>query len=237
MWLSILRNEFIWSVAGVHDLDDNGHAKIAQEHVKIQYHDNDTLQRVGNIVMTTRIKNYGLYFEQELRMEWVREPTSLPSLYTQCTLLEEVKADDFVHYIKSPDFELSDKKQYLLACEIDRRNIPMKPKYKNKTKEIDYKKPIIETIDEVLIQKVFDEDKQKHVLKMTKTGKQINVHKKEVLPLYDIDGNYVEDREVEMYDTELHDLQEIENDVMIPIYEVKQIGETRFFLLPCIKFK
>ena len=249
--LSILRNEFIWNVDGVHDLDVNGHAKIALDHVKIQFNDNNTLTRVGNIVMASRIKNYDLYFEPSILMVWVRKPTLPSSLYSQYTLLQ-IEEEENVHYTKSPDFELSTKKHMMLACVIDWDNIPLMPKLIHKTEEIEYKKPVIETIDEIIMEKMFDNEKQKYILKMNKTGKTIDVHKTEVLQLYDIDGNYIEDKEVKMYETtqvqnSLYDenhniLQEIDidndgNNVMIPIYEVKTVADgSHYYLLPCIKF-
>ena len=137
--------------------------------------------------------------------------------------------------------------------ELDWKNIPMKPKYVNKTHMVEHRKFVTEFIDEIITEKQFDEQMQKHILRQVKTGKKIEVIVKEILPMYDINNNYIGDDFIDKYDIEMRmenvldekgneilekEIDDNGEEVKIPVFEVKYTEQnTRALLLPCFRFQ
>ena len=94
MLISFLKNEFLWTKHGVHDLDENKHAKTVEDTVIIEFDDPNVYTRVCEIVVLTRINKFDSFFEQDIVMLWVLEQ-STPTIYTKYTLLEEKQKELF----------------------------------------------------------------------------------------------------------------------------------------------
>ena len=110
MIVTILPKEFLWTKNGVHDLDENKHAKIADKLVNIIFDDHDIYTTVSEIIMSSRIKKFENFFDTNIFMLWVLEPSS-PTMYNKYTVLEE-KENGF--YARSNDINNNSKINLLI---------------------------------------------------------------------------------------------------------------------------